>query len=73
VFPEDGEDLNEDLLDLISKFCTREIKYRLGTKENGGMDKIRSHPFFKDVDWKQIETKTAVPEFVPDVNAHVLF
>jgi hypothetical protein len=31
------------------------------------MEDIKRHPWFRTIDWKQLETKGLEPPFVPDV------
>ncbi|KAH6582865.1 hypothetical protein BASA61_008276 [Batrachochytrium salamandrivorans] len=66
VFGVNAEGLHPDLLDIIRQFVCRDTKQRLGTKEMGGMDTLRAHPFFKIFDWDLIESKTYPTPFVPD-------
>jgi hypothetical protein len=40
---------------------------RLGVSTEGYAQLI-SHPWFRDIDWKQIEQQTAEPPFSPDVS-----
>jgi protein-serine/threonine kinase len=49
-------------MDLIKKLIT-DLDHRLGYN---GADDIKSHPFFKGIDWNNI--KKMDPPFVPDVN-----
>ena len=46
---------------------TRDVKQRLGSKQNGGFEKLKKHPFFKDIDWEMAEKKQLVAPYVPDV------
>ncbi|KAI8924535.1 kinase-like domain-containing protein [Entophlyctis helioformis] len=66
IFGPGSENLNPDLMDMIQQFITRDVRQRLGTKESGGVGRLREHPFFTDVDWNLIENKTSPPPFVPD-------
>lgn len=59
-FPEVFPPVDEDAIDLIKKLLTRDPKKRLGcgpTSENpevasnNGFDKLKLHPFLKDVDY----------------------
>ena len=59
--------LSDNLQDLIKKFLVRDVKKRLGVKEMGGFNAIKTHPLFAQVDWKAVQDKKVVPPFVPDV------
>ena len=37
---------------------------RLGSEETGGFEKLKSHPFFKGINWENLEN-TKPPELVP--------
>ena len=60
--------LSEDAMDLIRKLITdlgliyNNLDNRLGYK---GAEDIKSHPFFKKIDWNNI--KNMKPPFIPDV------
>jgi serine/threonine kinase 32 len=58
---------SDELRDLILQFLVRDVTKRLGVNETGGLDTIKSHPLFKDLDWEKVATKTATPPFIPDV------
>jgi len=59
--PEDWED--DNILDLINKLLKRKKGKRLGSK---GCYEIKNHPWFKDVQWEQIENCTLNSPFVFD-------
>ncbi|OAJ44029.1 hypothetical protein, variant 4 [Batrachochytrium dendrobatidis JEL423] len=67
AFSSHGDCLNPDLIDAIRQFVCRDIRQRMGTKDAGGMEKLRQHPFFSILNWEQVETKTYPAPFVPDV------
>jgi serine/threonine protein kinase len=50
------EDISDDCKDLISKLLNVDEKRRLGAGRNGPRD-IKTHPFFKDIDWVMFENK----------------
>ena len=54
--------LSKEALDLMNKMISDPNK-RLG---KNGSEEIKSHPFFKDVDWENIRTKMK-PPFVPEI------
>nr|AUG68906.1 G protein-coupled receptor kinase 1A [Carcharhinus amblyrhynchos] len=43
----------------------KEPEKRLGFK-NGSCDEIRSHPFFKNINWRKLEAGILLPPFMPD-------
>lgn len=55
-----------DCLACMKAYLTRDITQRLGVKEQGGYDGIKKHPFFRDIDWENLELKKLNPPFVPD-------
>ncbi|CAI2168536.1 6234_t:CDS:2 [Funneliformis geosporum] len=66
TFPENAlGSVSEECLDCIRRFCERDIKKRLGCGPNG-LEDIKKHPWFKDIEWGKLDTKEANPPFVPD-------
>jgi serum/glucocorticoid-regulated kinase 2 len=39
----------------------------LGSPNNGGVEAIKSHPFFKDIEWDKVLSKTYKPPIKPKV------
>jgi serine/threonine kinase 32 len=54
-------------IDFIKGLLTRDIQKRLGVGEQG-FRRLQSHPWLKSITWDQLETKQAIPPFVPDVS-----
>ena len=52
--------------DLINKLLVTNPKKRLGWGP-GGVDKIKNHPYFKDVDWEKAWKKELDPPFIPEL------
>ncbi|KAF6030758.1 hypothetical protein EB796_010939 [Bugula neritina] len=50
--------------DLVEKLLILEAEKRIGSKETGGYEALKTHPFFKDVDWEGLPTSQA-PKLVP--------
>jgi len=50
--------------DLLRGLLTANEKKRLGAK--GGAGSIKEHPWFKDIEWGQVEREQVMPPFVPD-------
>ncbi len=67
-FPKQSK-LSREAIDLINKLITDVGKMEL-TKENrlgyNGADEIKNHPFFKNIDFKNLSKVT--PPFIPEVN-----
>ena len=59
--PEDWED--ENIIDIINKLLKRKRTKRLGSK---GCSEIKNHPWFKGVQWEQIENCTFTSPFMFD-------
>jgi serine/threonine protein kinase len=60
-WPKTGE-ISPEARDLISKLTVRDPKKRLGSN---GVDEIKKHPFFKDVDWSTLLEKNMENVFIP--------
>lgn len=66
-------------INLFAGFMTKNPARRLGC--TGNENQIRSHPFFKDLDWTALEQRRVEPPFRPKVvriivvlaDTHVLF
>uniref|UniRef100_A0AC34QBT9 3-phosphoinositide-dependent protein kinase 1 n=1 Tax=Panagrolaimus sp. JU765 TaxID=591449 RepID=A0AC34QBT9_9BILA len=52
------EGLPEDAKDLVGKFLVLEPEKRYGSISMGGPDTIKSHPYFKTVDWSAVTSQT---------------
>ncbi|KAM3582974.1 hypothetical protein VKS41_004730 [Umbelopsis sp. WA50703] len=65
-FPDNAYDvLSNECIDFITKLMCKNPADRLGVSTEGYAQLI-SHPWFRDIDWKQIEQQTAEPPFSPD-------
>ncbi len=56
--------LSKDSVGIISAFFTHDPDKRLGSD---GVDKIKKHPFFKNIDWEAIINKKIKPPFIPRI------
>jgi hypothetical protein len=55
-----------------AQFLERDPNKRLGYRPGGGgMADIKSHPWFKGIDWEALYNKEVVPPFEPDVSARL--
>ena len=58
--------LDQDARDLISQLLEVDPKKRLGSGK-GGVEKIKKHPFFEEINWKDFWDKKIIPPFKPDL------
>jgi serine/threonine kinase 32 len=66
-FPENVETIvSQNTISCIRGLLERDTKKRLGCRN--GIDDFKKHPWFSDMDWQAIESKTAIPPFEPDVS-----
>jgi len=56
--------LSKEAVDLLQKFFVKDPEKRLGSGENG-LNDIKSHPFFADIDWDSLLAKKIKPPFLP--------
>lgn len=61
IFPSDMDSVTKDL---ISKLLNRDPTQRLGYH---GVSEIKSHQFFKDIDWIKLNNKGYIPPYKPQV------
>ncbi|KAG7826718.1 hypothetical protein KL920_005320 [Ogataea angusta] len=61
VFP---AEFDPDTKDLITRLLNRDPKKRLGYH---GVEEIKNHQFFKDIDWYKLSHKGYIPPFKPQV------
>ena len=57
--------LSDDAKDVIKKLLERDTNKRLGNK---GIEEIKNHPFFKDIDFDLIIQKKITAPFIPSIN-----
>lgn len=53
----------------LTALLKRNSGERLGCKgwsRRRGQEQLRSHPWFKDIDWEKLETRQITPPFIPD-------
>ena len=58
--------LSKDALSILQAFFTHDPDKRLGTD---GIEKIKAHPFFKNIDWEAILQKKIKPPFIPRISS----
>ncbi|KAJ3288335.1 Serine/threonine kinase [Rhizoclosmatium sp. JEL0117] len=83
-FPGDGEDqifdailhddvlfpgnMNKDAVDILKKLLTKDPTMRLGSTPRDSED-IKSHPYFKDVNWSDVLNLRIPPPFFPKITS----
>ncbi|OWZ58218.1 serine/threonine kinase 32 [Cryptococcus neoformans c45] len=67
-WPEDAPGrCSSDGMHAIRGFLERDPNKRLGYRPGGGgMDNIKNHPWFRNINWEQLYDKDVVPPFEPD-------
>lgn len=58
--------LSQQAKNLISSLLCKDPSRRLGSSR--GIEEIRTHPWFKSVNWKKIQSKKVHPPFRPSLN-----
>ena len=59
--------LSEDAKDIIKKLLEKNPKKRLGSQK--GIEEIKSHPFFSNIDFDLIEQKKIKAPFIPELSS----
>lgn len=59
-------EISPEAKDFILKLLNRDTKKRLGAGND--FDDIKSHPWFKDIDWDKLFNKKIEPPFKPKVS-----
>lgn len=62
------QEISPDAKDLISKLLTNDPDERLGSGERG-VDEIKDHPFFSNINWTDMYMKRVRPPYVPLVKS----
>ncbi|KAL2918372.1 hypothetical protein HK105_202299 [Polyrhizophydium stewartii] len=63
-FPADQHEVSEDCMMAISEFLRPEPSRRLG-HGHLGFEGLQHHPFFVNISWSRLQTKSITPVFVP--------
>lgn len=61
------ENVDRDLADLVTKLTYKDAKKRLGATLEDSII-IMNHPYFKNIDWKLLESKRLPPPYIPTLN-----
>ncbi|KAI8340821.1 kinase-like domain-containing protein [Chlamydoabsidia padenii] len=64
AFPESSR-ISQEARDFIGGLLTRDINRRLGVGEKG-FRRLMAHPWLQHIQWELLESKQAVPPFIPD-------
>ena len=59
---EQPKDWSDDCVDITNKLLQRKEDLRLGTK---GIDEIKNHSWFKDINWEHLFEQKIVSPFIP--------
>jgi p70 ribosomal S6 kinase len=59
--------LSTEAHSLLKGLLQKESSRRLGSGPNGG-DEIKSHKWFRSINWKKLEERELLPKFKPDVS-----
>ena len=57
--------ISDELTDLISRLLTRDPAKRIGS--TNGVEEIKQHPFFKDIDFEKLQNKALDAPYKPDM------
>ncbi|XP_006810386.1 protein kinase C zeta type-like [Neolamprologus brichardi] len=53
---------------VLKGFLNKDPKERLGCQVQTGFTDIKSHTFFRSIDWEQLEKKEVTPPFKPQIS-----
>ena len=57
---------SEEAKDLINKLLNVDPNKRLGYGKNG-IEELKNHPYFKEINWKNLEELKVTPPFIPEL------
>lgn len=60
---------SKDVVDLVNRLICRKEENRLGKQ---GAQSVKSHPWFKDIEWEELENHRIKAPFIP-INVSLLF
>ncbi|KAM8947970.1 protein kinase C eta type [Lycaon pictus] len=61
--------LHDDATGILKSFMTKNPTMRLGSLTQGGEHAILRHPFFKEIDWAQLNHRQVEPPFRPRIKS----
>ena len=59
--------LSKESKDICKGLLVKDPKKRLGCSETSGEEDVRSHPFFRRIDWDKIAKRDVQPPFKPKI------
>ena len=62
----DAKDLSPDALSIVMRLLQQKPEKRLGHGENGS-EKVKVHPFFRNIDWDKLYFRQAQCPFIPEL------
>lgn len=65
IWPDVPDDMSYEAHDIIDKLLCPDAEQRLGSR---GADEIKNHPFFKNIDFKSVETEMCDVPFIPEIS-----
>mmetsp|Transcript_17428 Transcript_17428/g.2414 ORF Transcript_17428/g.2414 Transcript_17428/m.2414 type:complete len:100 (+) Transcript_17428:453-752(+) len=57
--------VSDEAKDFILRCAEKDPRKRLGTKH--GLDEIKNHPWFAEIDWEKLAKKEVPPPFKPNL------
>ncbi|DBA03148.1 TPA: hypothetical protein N0F65_003868 [Lagenidium giganteum] len=61
--------LSPEVKNLISALLERDPTYRIGCRPGAGVEDIKNHPFFMEIDWQALDNREVRPPFKPRVKS----
>ncbi|TMW68666.1 hypothetical protein Poli38472_006134 [Pythium oligandrum] len=61
--------LSPEVKNLIAALLERDPTYRIGCRPGAGVEDIKRHPFFAEIDWDALERRGVKPPFKPRVRS----
>ena len=58
---------SDTVIDLLENFLQINPSYRLGNGKNGS-ENVKMHPFFKNINWRQIKERKIQPPIIPNLS-----
>lgn len=57
--------LSPEARDLLKQILAKEPANRIGCRESGGVEELKQHAWFSEIDWAMLYNKEITPPFVP--------
>ena len=62
----EDDDIPDEGKDIVEQLLCYDPYSRLGSSTRGGVDVVREHPFFEELDWRNLLIRKS--EFVPNLS-----